>query len=135
MCCEIIGIVSPKTGTQPGVGEIQTPLEPQRPHRLTEHLFKFIASAMILALLAISGCKERNLRGNVIPSKDGRTYLVVDDENGGRCGPILVDGRPWPYPVHMQGPIAPGKHVIGCGLDIEFSIPSATVFHFNYWGP
>ena len=50
-----------------------------------------------LALLIILfGCDTNGvLRGKELKSFDGLTYLVVENNNGGECGPILVDGSPW----------------------------------------
>jgi hypothetical protein len=90
------------------------------------------ASAIFIGLL--DGCKGE-LRGKSERSVDAKTYLVVDDDNGGGCGPILVDGRNWPHPIHSPGPIEPGVHKIECGGAIEFEIRQGTTFHFNYWGP
>jgi hypothetical protein len=92
-------------------------------------LFGFLSLSVILM-----GCGNRDLRGRAVPSPDGKTYLVVDD-NGGACGSILVDGKRWPYPIHVAGPIAPGLHVIKCGGEIGFEIKKGTTFHFDYWGP
>ena len=95
-------------------------------------------SALALALLAILatfGSESRELRGRSVPSKDGQTYLVVDDDNGGKCGPLLVDEKPWPHPIHTPGTITPGRHRIECGGWAEFNVEPATTFHFDYWGP
>lgn len=91
--------------------------------------------AVLVALTGTVGCRDRELRGYSKPSRDGQTYLVVDDDNGGGCGPILVDGKRWPHPIHTPGPIAPGEHVIGCGGEIRFGIKAGMIFHFDYWGP
>ena len=45
-----------------------------------------------LGLVAAVGCASRDLRGRSTPSKDGQTYLVIADDNGGKCGPMRVDG-------------------------------------------
>jgi hypothetical protein len=85
-----------------------------------------------------AGCSSGDLRGKAIKSADGATYLVVDDDNGGGCGPILVDGEVWPAAIHEPGPIEPGVHTIDCGpggSGIEFEIFAGTTFHFDYWGP
>jgi hypothetical protein len=95
-------------------------------------------SAFALALLlaiAMNGCESRDLRGYSAPSGDGQTYLVVDDNNGGQCNSVLVDGKPWTHSIHAPGLISPGRHVIECGSEIEFAIQPATIFHFDYWGP
>ncbi len=77
----------------------------------------------------------RELRGKWATSPDGKTYLVVDDENGGKCGPIKVDGRLWTAPLHAPSAITPGVHEISCGSSAEFEIREGTTFRFNYWGP
>lgn len=96
-----------------------------------------IAGCMVIVLLFALACAEKNLRGRPARSSDGKTYLVVDDDNGGACGPIFVDGRPWPYPVHVPGPITPGSHTTRCGDggDVAFVVGEGTTFHFDYWGP
>ena len=91
--------------------------------------------SLILVLVVTMGCKQRDLRGAVVESKAGQTYLVVDDDNGGNCGPINVDGQRWPHPLHVPGTITPGRHVIECGGEIEFEVKAGTTFHFEYWGP
>jgi len=92
--------------------------------------------ALGVIAVALSGCPTRELRGTSVRSKDGHTYLVVDDANGGAaCERVRVDGRPWPHPLHRPGKIRPGMHVIECGGEIEFEIRRGTVFHFDYWGP
>lgn len=68
-------------------------------------------------------------------SEDGNTYLSIVDDNGGKCGPIKIDGKVWPYRIDQAGPIAPGIHTIECGSKIEFEIPPRVVFKFDYWGP
>jgi len=59
----------------------------------------------------------------------------VDDNNGGHCGPITVDGKQWAAPLHAPGLIAPGKHQIACGTLAGFQVEQGTTFHFRYWGP
>ena len=91
---------------------------------------------LIPAFAFLIGCAEGGyLRGSVVPSKDGKTYLSIVDDNGGGCGPILVDGKKWKYALHEPGPISPGIHTIDCGGEIEFEIPAGKVFSFDYWGP
>jgi hypothetical protein len=36
--------------------------------------------------------KPEHLRGTVSPSSDGKTYLAIDDDNGGACGDLIIDG-------------------------------------------
>ena len=81
------------------------------------------------------GCADRNVRGRSTKAADGLTYLSIEDDNGGKCGPIIVDGKPWPHPLKVAGPISPGTHQLKCGSDIAISIEAGTIFHFDYWGP
>ena len=91
---------------------------------------------LVLLLLSVIGCEvQRELRGSVQPSKDGKTYLSIDDDNGGHCGPLLVDGKRWSFPIGEAAEIAPGDHTISCGSSLEISIQKGTVFRMNYWGP
>jgi len=93
-------------------------------------------TVLLTAASIISGaCSGGDLRGKAVASPDGKTYLVVDDDNGGRCGPIKVDGQVWNVPLHALGSITPGMHEISCGSSAEFEIRDGTTFHFNYWGP
>jgi hypothetical protein len=70
-----------------------------------------------------------------VPSPDGKTYLVIENDNGGGCGPMFIDDREWPTPIDQPHPIAPGVHEIRCGGAIEFEIPQGHTFYFDYWGP
>ena len=97
---------------------------------------------LVLALGASSACDD-HLRGDATHSPDGLTYLVIEDDNGGSCGDLIVDGRRWPHPVGVAGRIEPGTHAIDCGSleefdghnAIQFHIPHGVVFRFDYWGP
>ncbi len=89
----------------------------------------------ILFLLVISCTSNQNLRGYSKVSTDEKTYLVIEDNNGGECGPILIDGKVWPHKINALGIISPGTHIIKCGGEIEFEIEKGTIFYFNYWGP
>ena len=66
------------------------------------------AAAVVLCV----ACTNRPLRGTADKSQDGKTYLVVIDDNGGHCGPIKVDGKVWAYAVGQAGRIEPGLHTI-----------------------
>ncbi|MBV9072753.1 MAG: hypothetical protein JOZ10_03895 [Acidobacteria bacterium] len=77
----------------------------------------------------------RDLRGSYTGSRDGKSYLIVADDNGGGCGPIEVDGKIWAYAKGTPGPIGPGWHHIKCGEEIEFRVPAGVVYSFDYWGP
>ena len=93
----------------------------------------------LLALpLLLAGCSDGDLRGKSVPSTDGGTYLAIDDDNGGGCGPLMVDGRDWTTPLHVSGKIEPGTHVIQCGPNdpgIQVDVKAGTSYHFDYWGP
>ena len=95
--------------------------------------------AALFALTLCSACAQRDLRGKSLASPDGRTYLVVADDNGGQCGQITVDSAPWTAPIGKPGEIEPGTHHIDCGegmgTGIEFEVRQGTTFHFDYWGP
>lgn len=86
-------------------------------------------------LAALVGCGDSHLRGSVEPSRDGKTYLIVADDNGGGCGPILLNGKPWPHDIGVAGEIAPGIQTIECGGSMQFDVPQGVVFTFDYWGP
>ena len=92
-------------------------------------------ACVLAAVMVITGCAERELRGRSQDSKDGRTYLIVADDNGGHCGPILVDGKAWSHALNVAGSIRPGVHRIACGTELEFAIDSGNTFRFDYWGP
>jgi hypothetical protein len=92
----------------------------------------FVVLVITISLVA---CTNKNLRGSLSPSPDGKTYLAVIDDNGGKCGPILVDGKVWPHSIGQTGLINPGGHTIECGTEIKFTIPQGMVFKFDYWGP
>lgn len=87
------------------------------------------------AVIALVGCGDEYLRGSVTKSQDGKTYLSIVDDNGGQCGPIIVDGKVWPYTIGEPGLISPGSHSIECGGRIDFEIPNGAIFNFDYWGP
>jgi hypothetical protein len=93
----------------------------------------------MIALTALSmvmtSCSDGHLRGSVSPSPDGLTYLAIDDDDGGLCGPILVDGVGWQHPIGAPARVEPGVHTIECGGQLSFEIPAGVVFRFNYWGP
>ena len=90
------------------------------------------AASLLLGCLA--GCDDGSLRGSIANSADGKTYLLVADDQDG-CA-VSVDGKPWPTRPPARRPIAAGTHVIACGeAEIEFDIPEGVVFTFDYWGP
>ena len=75
------------------------------------------------------------LRGRYKESSDGKTYLVIEDNNGGQCGPLLVDNNEWPHSLNEKGRVDPGEHSIECGTSMEVLIKEGTTYYFNYWGP
>lgn len=95
-------------------------------------------SVCIAMPVLCSGCDD-DLRGSSAPSTDGASYFVVADDNGGGCGPILVDGRRWPHAIGERGRIAAGRHRIACGTtsggDMAVDVPEGVVYTFDYWGP
>ena len=93
------------------------------------------AIVVLLAALTTAACDDGYLRGSVVPSPNGETYLAIVDDNGGRCGPITIDGVVWPFKIGEPGRITPGIHRIRCGGSISFEVPKAVFFRFDYWGP
>jgi hypothetical protein len=98
-------------------------------------MMKLAATLLILGGMFFAGCDDGHLRGSVKKSSDGKTYLVVADDNGAQCRPLKVDGKIWPHKLNEQGPIQPGDHTIECGGKISFNIPAGVIFTFDYWGP
>ena len=96
-------------------------------------MYKFFSPGIILTIAVLAGCSEVHLSGTLEPSEDGKTYLAIDDNNGGHCESILVDGEVWSHPVKEPAQIEPGVHYIQCGSKVEVDIPEATLFHFNHW--
>ncbi len=88
-----------------------------------------------MAAAVLTACDDGHLRGAVTPSEDGKTYFGVIDDNGGHCGPIMLDGREWTRPIGEVAEIPPGRHTISCGAEISFDVPDGVVFLFDYWGP
>ena len=87
------------------------------------------------AIIALVGCSDGHLRGSALNHKTERHIYPVVDDNGGQCGPIIVDGKVWPHKIGEPGLISPGSHRIECGGWIEFEIPNGVIFSFDYWGP
>lgn len=93
--------------------------------------------AVVISFLALSlgGCGDGHLRGAVTKSPDGKTYFGVLDDNGGKCGPLKVDGVAWSHPIGEVVEVQPGRHTISCPAEISFEIPLGVIFQFDYWGP
>jgi hypothetical protein len=96
---------------------------------------------LVVALCALLSCRRRDLRGWTEPSRDGRSYLSVDDDNGGGCV-LFVDERP----VRVRSPIlvTPGTHKVDChdadaagpsDISMPIVVPARRIYHFDYWGP
>jgi len=94
--------------------------------------FTLLCVSLLTGCVACSG---NDLRGSISPSPDGRTYLNIVNDNGGKCGPLTVDGEVWSHPIGQPGAIRPGVHVLACGTQVSISVPAQTVFKFDYWGP
>src|ERR1035437_8890498 len=62
-----------------------------------------------LAFITLVACADRSVRGSFTVSQNGETYLIVADDNGGECRPILVGGKIWIYPIGQTGTIEPGR--------------------------
>ena len=91
---------------------------------------------VFLLFLFLQSCgDDGHLRGAIEPSKDGKTYFGIIDDNGGQCGPLLLDGKPWKLPLGEIAPIEPGEQEIQCGGSISFIIPEGVIYKFDYWGP
>ena len=93
------------------------------------------AGPLLVGQLCLAGCSDSPLRGEGVPSADGRTYLVVADNGGGECRSLRVDDKDWPHKIGEPGPVEPGRHTIECGGPIAFHVPEGVIFTFNYWGP
>lgn len=98
-----------------------------------KHLCLTLAASTFCILCV--ACDDGDLRGTFRKSKNGKTYLIVADDNGGQCGGIRVDGKPWAHTIGEAALIDPGPHRISCGGEIGFEIPKGVVYKFNYWGP
>ncbi len=92
-------------------------------------------SALLFAAACLAGCDDGDLRGSSVASEDGQTYLIIADDNGGKCGPMLVDGKPWTHAIGERGRIDAGAHVMECGAEIPIELAVGTVYTFDYWGP
>jgi hypothetical protein len=93
---------------------------------------------LLLAAFAslLVACAQPDERGPSTNSDDAQTYLQFEDLNTSTCKPPLVDGRPWPYAVHVPGFIDPGTHIVECGaLRFKFRVRPGKTFHFKNWEP
>lgn len=90
---------------------------------------------MFAIVVAIAGCDDGYLRGDVSKSPDGKTYFAVIDDNGGQCGPMKFDGSVWHHAIGEIAEVKPGRHTLECGTPISLEVPSGVIFKFDYWGP
>ena len=86
------------------------------------------------------GCTRRDLRGWWKASDDGKTYLVIEDNEGeglhkGTRNQCTLDDHIWPYQIGERGEIAPGVHEVACPAKVSFKVQAGTEYHFDYWGP
>jgi hypothetical protein len=100
--------------------------------RLSAYLWTVL---WLAAFVVVAGCDDGELRGAVSRSADGGTYFGVSDGDGGGCGQIYVDGKPWTHAQDVVAPIAPGAHTIKICSEIAFNIAPGTTYLFDYWGP
>jgi hypothetical protein len=98
-------------------------------------VFIILLAGCVASFILCVACTHKPLRGSFVPSHDGDSYLAVMDANSGHCDVIMVDGEVWPYSIGQAARIEPGRHTIECGATIQFDIPPAVVFQFDYWGP
>lgn len=95
-----------------------------------------IAVAFLLVSIASTDTDATyELRGRYKPSTDGKTYLVIEHDNGGGCGALSIDDERWPHQLHEAGEIMPGTRTIKCGGEIYIEIKPGNIYYFNYWGP
>lgn len=98
-------------------------------------IMEWARTALVALVITTAGCGDSDLRGSTKKSADGRTYFVVGDNDGGGCGPVRVDGKPWPYALNEPGRIEPGKHSIEICSGSSFEVVAGTTYTFDYWGP
>jgi hypothetical protein len=92
-----------------------------------------LAFVLVCTGFYLYACRNNDLRGWWKDSDDGKTYLVIEEADGGSVKTqFALDGRPWPHVVSEPGEIEPGCH----DLDkIGFCVRQGTEYHFDYWGP
>src|SRR5215471_15539307 len=69
-------------------------------------------SIVIGVTILLVSTRNSDLRGTWTASKDGKTYLVIDNADGYPGRPILVDGSPWRQEIGQAGRVEPGRHWI-----------------------
>lgn len=98
-------------------------------------LFVAVVAIVIESNLSRDSEVTYELRGRYKPSLDGKTYLVIEDDNGGKCGPLFVDKKEWLYGLNNKGEVKPGDHIIECGTWMGVTVQEGTIYYLNYWGP
>jgi hypothetical protein len=98
-------------------------------------LFTAVVSLVVVNNLNRDPDATYELRGRHKPSPDGKTYLVIEDNNGGKCGPLLVDKKVWLNGLNVKGEVVAGQHSIECGSWMGVTIQEGTTYYFDYWGP
>jgi len=96
---------------------------------------RVVVAFVVITTIASLACVSGNTRGWWEQSPDGKTYLVIEDDNKTACSRIEIDGKTWNHSVHERGSIKPGIHTIRCGGEMKFEVPAGVIFHFDYWGP
>lgn len=80
---------------------------------------------------------EHSFATRIMASPDGGTYFVID-ESVAACPSILIDGRPWPHPLHSRGAIEPGQHTITCddyAHPFDFTVEQGKTLWVTSWNP
>ncbi|MGB4072500.1 hypothetical protein [Pseudomonas sp.] len=98
-------------------------------------LLVIIVAIVAESILSLDPDSTYELRGRYKESSDGETYLVIEDDNGGQCGPLLVDEKEWSHGLNKKGRVAPGEHSIKCGAGMDVIIKEGATYYFDYWGP
>ena len=69
---------------------------------------RLVVLAAVLFVMA-AGCEREHLRGRAEASADGRTYLVIEDDNGGAADACLWTTASGPLQINRPHPISPGQ--------------------------
>jgi len=111
----------------------------KKPFQYLVALFLILVTSVVILFILFTSQADPNatydLRGRYKPSLDGKTYLVIEDANGGQCGRLLVDNKKWLHALNTKGLVKPGIHRIECGTSIMIEVPKDTIYYFDYWGP
>lgn len=104
---------------------------------LTSIITIIIIAFLVIIVMRHDPSASYELRGRYQPSADKKTYLVMEDNNGGQCGALMIDNQIWPYAINTKAAVSAGLHRIACGSGnaLEISIKQGTTYYFDYWGP